>query len=371
MNYINKRVISRFFQSLRGVVVILMMAQLFLTSCLKDPQPPDPHDIHEEGKGVYVLNEGLFHMNNSTLTRYDFETETAHTDFFEMRNGRKLGDTGNDMKRYGGKIYIVVNISSQVEVLDAHTGVSLGQIPLFDGDKARQPRNIAFLHDKAFICSFDGTVAVIDTTSLEVEKYIKVGRNPDGITTANNKVYVANSGGLDFPNYDNTVSVIDFDLMEETHRIEVGPNPYTMEADEQGFVYLISRGNYEEQQMYLQIIDTATDQLVHTFTGFQALSFSIGDGAAYVYHYDYTGGTGSSILVFDLESREVIRQDFITDGTEIQTVYGIYADKTSGDVFITDAKGFVTRGRVYCFDSEGHKKYSFPAGLNPSSICIY
>jgi hypothetical protein len=170
-------------QLLRSLIVIFFI--LTLTSCEKDPTAPPANGTRKvSSKGLVVLNEGLFNMNNATLTWYDFKNETAHTDWFEMENNRKLGDTGNDLGVYGGKIYIVVNVSSQVEVLDAHTGKSIRQIPLFDGTKPRQPRNIAFLQNKAFVCSFDGTVAVIDTVSLTIEKYIRVGRNPDGITTA-------------------------------------------------------------------------------------------------------------------------------------------------------------------------------------------
>jgi YVTN family beta-propeller protein len=354
-------------QPLKSLTIILFL--LTLSSCEKDPTAPPANGTREvSGKGLVILNEGLFNMNNASLTWYDFESESAHTDWFEMENDRKLGDTGNDLGVYGGKIYVVVNVSSQVEVLDAYTGKSIRQIPFFDGEKPRQPRNIAFLRDKAFVCSFDGTVAVIDTTSLTIEKFIQVGRNPDGITTENNKIYVSNSGGLDFPNYDNTVSVIDFNTLEEIKKINVGTNPYTLQGDGNGFVYLISRGNYADEKMHLQIIDTSTDELVHTFTQFQALNFTLGKGMAYVYYHDFMGGNGSSIMGIDLQTREIISENFIRDGTVLESIYGIFADTLSGNVFITDARRFTLRGNVYCFNEDGEKLFSFQAGLNPSSM---
>jgi YVTN family beta-propeller protein len=351
---------------------IFLPVFVLLISCEKEPEAPGNNDdITLSGKGIYVLNEGLFQMNNSTLTWYDFETEQAVTDWFEIRNDRKLGDTGNDLKIYGNKVYVVMSGSSQLEVINAATGNTLMQIPFFDGEIPRQPRSVAFLHNKAFVCSFDGTVAVIDTTSLQIEKYITVGRNPDGITTANNKIYVANSGGLDFPNYDNTVSVINFDTMEETKKITVGSNLYTMETDENGNVYVISRGNYDDEGMFLHIIDSQSDELIHTFTDFQAMNFTLSENLAYVYHIDWMSGGITSIMTIDLQTREIVSENFINDGTEIESIYGIYVDKTTGDVFISDAKGFTSTGMVNCFDSNGNKKYSFPTGLNPGAMGVY
>ncbi len=69
--------------------------------------------------GVYVLNEGLLTNDNTTLTYYDFGTGTATTDYYANVNGSGLGDTGNDLLLYGGKMYIVVNESSYLRIADA------------------------------------------------------------------------------------------------------------------------------------------------------------------------------------------------------------------------------------------------------------
>ena len=88
--------------------------------------------VSSDFAGMYILCEGLFNMNNSTLSYYDFTSgtmlsfqdpgmagadKTSH-DFFKMVNGRRLGDTANDLQRYGAKLWCVVNVSSQVEVMD-------------------------------------------------------------------------------------------------------------------------------------------------------------------------------------------------------------------------------------------------------------
>lgn len=356
-------------------LILLISINLFMElSCVKEPIEPEKTPVTIDTSystiGLYVLNEGLFNMNNATLTYFNYSTSEASTDFFDVQNGRKLGDTGSDLAIYGNKMFIIVNVSSQLEVINPYTGKSIKQIAFFNGNKPRQPRSIAFHNNKAYVCCFDGTVAVVDTASLQIEKIIEVGRNPDGIAVANNKVYVSNSGGLNYPNYDNTVSIIDIASMQEIKRITVGMNPYKIVADDYGDLYVVSRGNYSNVKMCLQIIDSQTDQLKYTFPDLEALNLTINNDTAYVYYYDFISGSGSKIMILDVKNETLIRSNFITDGTFIETAYAIAVNKSNGDVFITDAKGFVNTGQVFCFDKHGKKKYAFSAGLNPSYMAF-
>ena len=79
---------------------------------------------------LYVLCEGLFNQNNSSLARFSFGNQQMVRDYFKAVNHRGLGDTANDMAIYGSKVYVVVNISSTVEVIDFRTGTSLKQIQM-------------------------------------------------------------------------------------------------------------------------------------------------------------------------------------------------------------------------------------------------
>ena len=93
---------------------------------------------------MYILSEGLFNLNNSTLARYSFSKGTWTPNWFYAMNRRDLGDTANDMDVYGSKLYVVVNVSSTVEVINLADGKVLQQISLVDENGAsRQPRAVA------------------------------------------------------------------------------------------------------------------------------------------------------------------------------------------------------------------------------------
>jgi YVTN family beta-propeller protein len=355
-------------------MVTLILGACLLAACddMTDKVPESGAIPYDENQSrLYILSEGLFHNNNSTLAMYDFETHSTAINWFEVINQRKLGDTANDMAIYGNKLYVVVSQSGLVEIIDKQSGRSLKQLHLHkEHEEPRQPRSIAFLDGFAYVCSFDGTVVEIDTTTLSITRITTAGSNPDAITIANNKIYVSNSGGLNITNYDSTVSVIDPVMFREIKKIKVGTNPSTLIANSKGDLYVATRGNYGNEHYQLHLIDTHNDQYIKAIEGVFPLNFTMHNDTLWMYSYDFKTGE-SSFQRYDSSRQEHIAGSFITDNTPIQTPYGIAVHPITGDIFITDARSFTIRGDVYCFSANGKLKYRLPAvGVNPTKILI-
>lgn len=352
---------SKNYRLLSNALVFLLFAIFCAASC-QPPTPPTPEPVDVQSNGLYILNEGLFRHNNSTITFYDFDSGEIHTDIFLEMNQRGLGDTGNDLKRYGSKLYCVVNNSHRVDVMDFQTAKSIKVISL----PGKSPRYITFYQNKAFISCFDGDVVRIDTATLEVEQTAHSGNNPEGLCVCNGKLYVANSGGLNNPDYDKTVSIFDVNTLTLLNTLEVGLNPYRVYAsDDDLSVYVCTRGDYIDQCGTLSRIDARTDQITKTWQNIQ--NFCLDGDKAYVYEVDYNASS-NPVKVLDLSDPDAEITNFITDGTILQMPYCITVNPLNGDVYITDAYNFTVTGDVYCFDKNGKKKYSFPAGLNPCAI---
>jgi YVTN family beta-propeller protein len=90
----------------------------------------NPAKVIFVNSGAYVLNQGKFKGNNASTTYYNLTSSTITNDYFTVKNNRGLGDTGQDIIKYGSKIYVAVYNSSLIEVINATTGVSVKSITM-------------------------------------------------------------------------------------------------------------------------------------------------------------------------------------------------------------------------------------------------
>lgn len=352
----------------RVFLYLLLFVAVLQWSCSDSDNPGN--ETSQKTSALLILNEGSMGLNNATLAQYDLHEKSVTKDYFRSVNKRGLGDVANDMVQYGSKIYISVNKSGIIEVMNATTGVSIRQIRMETGSgTSKEPRRIAAYGGKIYVTSFDDTVTRIDTVSLSIDGTVTVGMDPEGIVIQNNKIYVANSGGLNWANgYDNTLSVIDLISFKEEHRIEVGTNPGTLQVDSQGDLYLSVTGNYSDEPGAFKVIYAGSD-IVKTIAGIEAPQrFVISNNKAYIIAGSY--GEPNKLVVYDCLKEEIVSNNFISDGTEIPIMYNITVDASDGDVFI-GATDYINPGDLYCFDKNGVQKYRIAAvGINPSVVLM-
>lgn len=346
----------------------LIFLFLISLSCKKKNVPVYPLTSEKLGGGMLVLCEGLFQQNNSAVTWVNLSNGLVNNDIFKQRSGRELGDTGNDMQRYGGKIYIVVNVSSTIEVMDASTFTAIKQIQMVDGTTSKQPRSLVFHGSSVYVSCYDGYVDVIDTSSLTVVNRIQVGANPEGLAVANNKLYVANSGGLNFPDPDSTISVIDLTTQTELYKLTVGINPGAVETDQNGDVYVISRGDYGSVPSRMVRINSINDVVEQTFP-FDASGISQMNDKFLISYYDYNT-QNASIGLFDPFSESMLNSDYI-NLSNVTTMYGVQYEVSNNTIYIMDAMSFTNTGYVRAYDENGNYQTSYHVGLNPSKILYY
>lgn len=362
---------------------LLISALIILASCRGEeliiPERTNPvTDGQLTGNvvGMYLLNESTMGQNKCTLDYFDYTTGKYHHNIFPQRNPgivKELGDVGNDIGIYGSKLYAVINRSNIVEVMDVKTARHIGTIEI------PNCRYITFSKGKAYVSSYAGPiqidpnarpgyVAEIDTASLKVNRTVTVGYQPEEMAVVNDKLYVANSGGYRAPDYDRTVSVVDLKSFTEIKKIEVEINLHRLKADRHGNIYVTSRGNHFGKTSSLFVINTREDR-VETQIEIPVTNLCISGDSIYLISYnEISRETGYAI--FNIPEKKITSRNFIADGYErnISVPYGIVVNPQNKDIFITDAKDYMSPGKLYCFTSQGKLKWQETVGMIPAHM---
>lgn len=310
-------------------------------------------------KNIYLLNEGGWGLNNASLTL--IEKGKATNKYFTQKNNRGLGDLGNDMKLYGGKIYIAMNGSNTIEIVNASTGKSLKQIQL---EEKAMPRQLAFDGGYAYISCHNKEILKIDTVSMSITARITIsGSSPEGIAAQDGKLYVTNSGGQDFPNYDSTMSIIDIATFKEDEVVTIGLNPGEIISLGNEKLLISVVGNYGDIPSSLKIFNTETKSIE------KIIDINVSDFIVYNQAIYGCNSGGASFVKYDLSTGQEDKTSYIKDQGKIKIPYGITIDELSGDIYVMDAVDYAgVKGTLYCFDKNGNSKFNIEIGIFPKKI---
>ncbi|MGB0933296.1 MAG: YncE family protein [Lishizhenia sp.] len=347
-------------------LINILVLSLLVVACKKDDCPTPDNSNSALEKGFLVLNEGLFQQNNASLSFVNEDNLTFQNQLFLNRNGRLLGDTGNDMVAYQDKVYIVLNASNTLEVLDKTTLKVEQQISLHYQGSSTSPRAIDFHDNYAYVCAFDGYVYKINLSNYEIETRFAVGNNPEDVLVVNDRLFVSNSGGLNAPDYDSTVMIFDLNTHTIIDTVFVGANPGRMIADAEGDVYVIKRGDYAADPSSLVYLDAQNNYQTTDFN-LPCTSFFVEGNVLYLGFYDYNTST-SSVATFDTETEGILNSNLITSSSLI-TLYALAVKNEM--VYCMDARGFTNTGVIRVFNSSGNSVGEYEVGLNPNSIIFY
>ncbi|MDR0429997.1 MAG: hypothetical protein LBH58_05915 [Tannerellaceae bacterium] len=306
-------------------------------------------DAYTKG-GFYILNCGNEGSNNASLSYYDYGTGELTTGVYKKANGKGLGDSAEQLLIYGSKMYITVTASNRIAVLDMDAKEIKSITP--EGDEPKNPRGMIADNGKIYVSYYYGhAVAVLDTASLAVEKIIPVGRYPEQLAISNGKIYVANSGGLDYgTGYAKTVSVIDQQSLTVTKSIEVIINPTQLAVDSQGDIYVISMGNYGNVKNTLQRIDRQTNEVTEMGN---ATSMAIVNDEIYTL-YGQWGDPKVAYNKYDAKTEQLVSGNFIQDGAAISPNNSpvISVNPADGRILVIEAP-YGSTSSIHMFSPEG------------------
>jgi YVTN family beta-propeller protein len=343
----------------RGYLIATVLLTV-ISGCKDDPASP-PENVLPTARGVYIVNEGLFGQGNASLSYLDFDSGQMENGVFQAANGRALGDVGNHIVVRNGTAYIVVNNSHKVEIIETQTHRSLGTI---DAGAGTSPRQLALASDTLGLLTnlYDASVSVLGLGSQTVIGRIPVGTNPEGIAISSGTAFVANSGF----GSGNTVTVIDLSTLTAAGSIVVADNPADVVRTSDGKIYVLCAGAYgdfndpnDDTPAKIMVIEPSSRTVVDSILiGGHAFRMSAGkDNEVYVV-------AETSVLQINTQTHAVVGP-FVPG-----TYYGVGVEEESGDVYIADARDFVTPGRVLAYSPGGAMINEHTVGLIPGRLAF-
>lgn len=334
--------------------------------------------------GMYVLNEGNMGSNKASIDYLDLDENkpTVHylRNIYSERNPnvvKELGDVGNDIKIYGSKLWIVVNVSNKVEVATADSCKRITQINI------PNCRYLAFKDGFAYVSSYVGPVKFdkdaplgmvykVDTVDFKKKDSVVVGYQPEGLCIVDNKLYVANSGGYRAPNYDNTLSEIDLTTFKEIRKIKVGLNLHHCQVDHYGQIWVTSRGNYNDVPSRIYWLYKGHNQLYEVIDSIDTpvSGLSIVGDSLYYYGSAWNSATATNTISYGLinvRTHQTIETNLFS-APQIKAItmpYGIMVNPTERDFYLMDAKNYVSSGSLLHFKPDGTFDWTVQTGDIP------
>ena len=334
--------------------------------------------------GMYVLNEGNMGSNKASIDFLDLDENkpTVHylRNIYSERNPnvvKELGDVGNDIKIYGSKLWIVVNVSNKVEVATADSCKRITQINI------PNCRYLAFKDGFAYVSSYVGPVKFdkdaplgmvykVDTMDFKKKDSVVVGYQPEELCIVDNKLYVANSGGYRAPNYDQTLSEIDLATFKEIRKIKVGLNPHHCQVDHYGQIWVTSRGNYNDVPSRIYRLYKGRSQLYEVIDSIDTpvSGLSIVGDSLYYYGTAWNNATATNNISYGLinvRTHKIIDTNLFS-APQLKTItmpYGIIVNPVERDFYLMDAKNYVSSGSLLHFKSDGTYDWTVQTGDIP------
>jgi len=344
---------------------------------------------HNGSSKLFILNEGAF-PGASTLDLLDFKTKKYYADVFSQANpgiAQGLGNTGNDMAVVDGKLWVLMNASNQVSVLDLPS-CRLHRILPMDS-----PRHICVDQDNVYISSYgaavyggdpvEGKVYRINRTSFIADE-VTVGYQPEGLAVSGTKLYVANSGGYNWQ-HDNRITVIDLNTFKVEKQMELpetnlnglavaggklwvntyGESTWTPDAD----------GNWIQSVSAPMSLSAVTGSgACQTIAGVHADKMVL--SGAYIYAFgndaEMSGGYDMCLYKVNTTDGKVVSTTHFTnsDLSRIGYPYGLDVNPENGDIYICDAS-FTAGSKVHCFDANCKWKWTVDTGVGTGHLLIW
>jgi hypothetical protein len=322
-------------------------------------------------KGIFVLNEGSFNNSNSSLTFLSSDYSQHILDLLSKANpNQSLGDVAQSMLVHGDKIYIVVNNSNKIVVINKFSSQYVGSITT----GIVNPRYIVINNNNIYISCWgipanatDDYIAVINEINYNLSSKIMVTEGPEKLMIHNNNLFVNHKGG--FSN-GNSVSVINTTNNTVSNTFTTGDIPNDL-AIYNNQLYVFCSGKTVYNANWNIIEETGGKLKSYNLTDFtETQSVDFGNT-----QHPNNFVVDQDKLYYTLGGQ--VYQKIITSSTiptaalfnpQVTYLYGL--NVLDNKIYVCDAKNFNSAGSLKIFNLTGTLLTEKATGIGPNSVLI-
>ncbi|MCA0445674.1 MAG: hypothetical protein LCH54_05540 [Bacteroidetes bacterium] len=342
--------------------VFLFFIFLVLVSCKQDSDTGEiPPEVSAD-PGIYILNEGLWGQNNSSLQFFSLISGTVAGDLKTGVLGEPLGDTGNSMSTNGSLGLISVTSSNKLVWFDLKSGK---KVKSYKFPAEATPRESLIGPDgNLYISSFyQHQVLVINSKTDEVVNKIPVDSYPENLAADSDNLYVSCNG----LGSGQTLMKIPFLNPDGKTKITVPQNPDKIMVVSDG-ILVFCLGNLWDAKPQSRIVKIENGQ------NSVSKSFDAGMQIQSVCEYGTTKlAVTTSEAVFVINSDLVVTDTLINRKSVLfkgkilsQTIY----DPKKDWFWVTSTDAYTVRGWLEAFHKGTRVAGPVQVGLNPGSLLV-
>ncbi len=350
---------------MKNIFIIIVL--LFIFGCEKEGIGPinteEKKELITSQNGLFITNEGTFNFGNASLSYINIDSGTVENNVFYNANNRPLGDVANSVYVYNKKLFIVVNNSNKIEVVDYETCKSLGTI-----SNLTSPRYIEFTNNKAYVSDLYGNkIHVINPENYTVIKTINASGWTEKMVAYNGKLFVTCFGNPNLPNSQRSskIYVIDTNTDNIIDSIQTPKEPNSIVLDKNNYLWVLCSGGYDYYENPKLIkISPESYEIINTYT-FTSINTSpsnmvIDSEKENLYYLN------SDIYKFNISDTAINTNAFIS--RQNNNFYTLFIDK-SDNLWATNAVDFVQGGKVLSYTNAVLTR-TYNVGIIPSFGCF-
>lgn len=331
---------------------------LILFSCNSDDDTEQPMVVPDSDNLILVGNEGAFMGNSASLTLVNRDGNTATQNVYSSANeDAELGDVTQSMYQYNDEIYVVLNNSSKIEVINEDNFTSKRTIVGLES-----PRYMLFESaDKAYVSDlYAGGIHIVNPSNATYTSFINTPFSIEHMVDYNGEIWCSATGN-DKVYFVNSST----DMVSDSLELTYGVNEIVQDKNDD--FWILSRGDAFGSPVIdavLYKVDGTSKAIVGSFT----LPLSPGYGESMA----ISSNKENVLIIMDgkifkmgINDAALPTSPFIENTSSF---YSLSVNSTNGEIAATDAFDYSQSGKVYFFSADGNDIDNYTTGIVPHSV---